>query len=141
MEYFLNFFENVYPCIQESPVKSPKHEAVIQTLLICNKCPKTSSVIVFVDQNALDNHIKKVHETSENDLNELNPMPDFFPNMIKKVEVLKKPPTNIKVAEKQSNFIPNFYPNMIKVALSRFSWCHTHHAQIFLLKTTKNLAR
>ena len=30
---------------------------------------------------------------------------------------------------------------VLKVALSRFSWCQALHAQIFLLKITKNLTR
>ena len=123
---FPNASENI-----ETSVSTPKRKNTTPQILICNQCPKRSSVICFVDQSALDNHIKNVHaklelksEPNENiKPNPLNrSMPDIFQNMIKTVQVVQKSPTieivqksndNIK-SEPVSTSMPDFFQNMIK---------------------------
>ena len=123
---FPNASENI-----ETIGSTPERKNTTPQILICNQCPKRSSVICFVDQSALDNHIKNVHaklelksEPNENiKPNSLNrSMPDIFQNMIKTVKVVKKSPT-IEVVQKPNNNIkselvntsmPDVFQNMIK---------------------------
>ena len=124
-------FPNASENIETSAVSTPKRKNTTPQILICNQCPKRSSVICFVDQSALDNHIKNVHaklvvkrEPNENmKPDPLNRnMPDIFQNMIKKVQVVQKSPT-IEVVQKPNNNIkselvntsmPDVFQNMIK---------------------------
>ena len=125
---FPNASENIETSVSTAKRKNTTPQAQI---LICNQCPKRSSVICFVDQSALDNHIKNVHtklelksEPNENiKPNSLNrSMPDIFQNMIKTVQIVKKSPTfevvqkgnnNIK-SELASTSMPDVFQNMIK---------------------------
>ena len=104
---FPNAFENI-----ETSVSTPKRKNTTPQILICNQCPKSSSVICFVDQSALDNHIKNVHRKLElksepNDNIIPDPlnrsMPDFFQNMIKTVQVVQKTPT-VEVQKKPVSY-------------------------------------
>ena len=123
-------FPNASENIETSAVSTPKRKNTTQQILICNQCPKRSSVICFVDQSALDNHIKNVHaklvvkrEPNENiKPDPLNRnMPDIFQNMIKTVQVVKtptieveqKPNDNIK-PEPLNRSMPDVFQNMIK---------------------------
>ena len=122
---FPNASENI-----ETSVSTPERKNTPPQILICNQCPKRSSVICFVDQSALDNHIKNVHaklelkrEPNENiKPDPLNrSMPDIFQNMIKTVQVVKtptieveqKPNEDIK-SEPLNTSMPDFFQNMIK---------------------------
>ena len=125
---FQHASENIETSISTAKRKNTTPQAQI---LICNQCPKRSSVICFVDQSALDNHIKNVHtklelksEPNENiKPNSLNrSMPDIFQNMIKTVQIVKKSPT-FEVVQKGNNNIkselvntsmPDVFQNMIK---------------------------
>jgi transcription elongation factor Elf1 len=116
---FPNAFENI-----ETSVSTPKRKNTTPQILICNQCPKSSSVICFVDQSALDNHIKNVHRKLElksepNDNIIPDPlnrsMPDFFQNMIKTVQVVQKSPTIETIKSDNLNrSMPDFFQNMIK---------------------------
>ena len=124
---FPNASENIETSVSTAKRKNTTPQAQI---LICNQCPKRSSVICFVDQSALDNHIKNVHaklelkrEPNENiKPDTLNrSMPDIFQNMIKTVQVVKtptieveqKPNEDIK-SEPLNTSMPDFFQNMIK---------------------------